>query len=61
MAAYNHLMPTNGRNCRGKTFPDDNVEVFGAGGANSLHPDGVDVAMSDGSVRFVKATVSMPT
>lgn len=28
--------------------------------ASSLHPGGVNVAMADGSCRFVKATVSMP-
>lgn len=54
-------MPPNGRNCLSYPVSQYNVDVFGAGGANSLHPGGVNVAMTDGSVRFVKSTIGMPT
>ena len=61
VAVYNHLMPPNGRNCQSVAVSNYNVDVFGAAGANSNHPGGVNVSMSDGSVKFIKSTISMPT
>ena len=58
---YNHVMPPNGRNCQGYPISSYNVDIFGAGGANSNHPGGVNVGMTDGSVRFIKDSINLPT
>jgi prepilin-type processing-associated H-X9-DG protein len=52
--AYSHCMPPNGKLC---TAGNDN---FGAVAypANSRHPGGVNVGFGDGSVKFIKATIS---
>ncbi len=54
---YNHTMPPNGKFC---SSGNDN---FGAVAypATSVHPGGVNVCFADGSVRFVKETVSPQT
>jgi len=62
--AYNHMMPPNSVSCQNPA-----TEYFGnwltfvgpSGGAPPMsnHPGGVNVAFSDGSVKFVKDTVSL--
>ncbi len=63
VAVYNHLMPPNGRNCISVdlSYQQENVDVFGTAGPSSNHPGGVNVAMTDGSVKFIKSTISLPT
>ena len=50
---YNHVMPPNTWSCN-----DSNVNDAAASTASSNHSGGVNVCMCDGSVRFVKQTVS---
>jgi prepilin-type N-terminal cleavage/methylation domain-containing protein/prepilin-type processing-associated H-X9-DG protein len=52
--AYNHAMPPNSKLC---TAGNDNYDTV-AYGPLSYHPGGVNVTMADGSVRFVKSTIS---
>jgi prepilin-type N-terminal cleavage/methylation domain-containing protein/prepilin-type processing-associated H-X9-DG protein len=51
---YYHGSPPNSRSCM---FPPQRISTT----ANSRHPGGVNVTMGDGSVRFFKSTVSLPT
>ena len=56
---YNHIMPPNLWSC-----DDSNnswVNDAAAATASSRHGGGVNVLMADGSVRFIKSTVSPPT
>jgi prepilin-type N-terminal cleavage/methylation domain-containing protein/prepilin-type processing-associated H-X9-DG protein len=55
---YNHVMPPNSPNCDGD---DDDAGRQTAYAASSRHPGGVNVLMCDGSVRFVKSTISNTT
>jgi len=56
---YSHVMPPNAKACffRYDTFRSDHTIV----GAGSRHPGGVNVAFLDGSVHFVKDSVSAAT
>jgi prepilin-type N-terminal cleavage/methylation domain-containing protein/prepilin-type processing-associated H-X9-DG protein len=51
---YYHGSPPNARSCM---FPPSRISTT----ANSRHPGGVNVTLADGSVRFVKTSVSLPT
>jgi prepilin-type N-terminal cleavage/methylation domain-containing protein/prepilin-type processing-associated H-X9-DG protein len=59
-SAYNHVMPPNSVSCvfGWLSTGADNHHVQGAVTATSAHAGGVNVGMLDGSVRFVKNTVS---
>ncbi|WZO97595.1 DUF1559 domain-containing protein [Isosphaeraceae bacterium EP7] len=61
--AYNHWMPPNSAGCYNAA--DGNTEQWGnindAQPPSSNHPGGVNMAMADGSVKFIKDTVSVPT
>ena len=52
--AYWHAGPPNSRSCM---FPPSRIMTT----ANSAHPGGVNVALADGSVRFVKDAVTINT
>jgi prepilin-type N-terminal cleavage/methylation domain-containing protein/prepilin-type processing-associated H-X9-DG protein len=58
---YNHFMPPNTILC---AAPSDTSggwgSLWGAITAASRHPGGVNVGMADGSVRFMKNSVSLP-
>jgi prepilin-type processing-associated H-X9-DG protein len=56
---YSHIMPPNNHSCNygAARWGGDSGGAFTA---TSRHPGGVNVCMSDGSVRFVKSTVSPP-
>lgn len=51
---YYHVLPPNTRSCM---FPPGRIATT----AGSRHPGGVQVAMCDGSVRFVSQTVNLAT
>jgi prepilin-type N-terminal cleavage/methylation domain-containing protein/prepilin-type processing-associated H-X9-DG protein len=51
---YYHGSPPNSRSCM---FPPQRISTT----ANSRHPDGVNVCMADGSVRFFKSSVNLAT
>jgi prepilin-type N-terminal cleavage/methylation domain-containing protein/prepilin-type processing-associated H-X9-DG protein len=53
---YCHLMPPNSKYC---TAGNENY-LEQAFGASSRHPGGVNMAFCDGSVKFIKNTISVP-
>ena len=56
---YNHVMPPNAWSCDfGADNSDSDSDAITAG---SRHAGGVNCLMLDGSVRFVKGTISLPT
>ena len=62
--AYQHFMTPNGNSCY--TASDSNGgNIWGGTSsmitATSNHPGGVNVCMTDGSVKFIKDTISPPT
>jgi prepilin-type processing-associated H-X9-DG protein len=59
---YNHVGGPNSRQCSSQTDPNGvGLDVFGTSNATSLHPGGINVAMTDGSVRFVKEQINLIT
>src|SRR5262249_57919134 len=54
---YTHYWPINPRK---KTSNNPGIDQAGAfvNGASSFHPDGINVAFVDGSVRFIKDTIN---
>jgi prepilin-type N-terminal cleavage/methylation domain-containing protein/prepilin-type processing-associated H-X9-DG protein len=56
---YNHVMPPNRFNCGfgGANSDSDDDAIT----ASSRHPGGVNVALCDGSVRFIKSSISPVT
>jgi len=62
--AYTHVGSPNSISCTNSVDQGGWLSFTGPLGSappNSNHPGGVNMAMSDGSVRFVKDTVSLPT
>jgi len=58
--AYSHVMTPNGVSCTNQATEDPGTYRTGIT-AGSFHPGGVNVGMADGSVRFIKDTISAPT
>lgn len=58
--SYNHVGPPNGKTCAGTGFPGTMANMPMQVPPSSFHPGGVNVLMGDGSVRFIKSTVSLP-
>jgi prepilin-type N-terminal cleavage/methylation domain-containing protein/prepilin-type processing-associated H-X9-DG protein len=58
---YNHVTPPNSRQCGNAQVNSWGLDVYGTDPPTSLHPGGVNVAMTDGSVRFVKESVNVTT
>ena len=61
---YNHFGSPNSRSCASGATQSWNtwgLDAFGIAPPNSNHPGGVNMAMCDGSVRFTKDTVNLPT
>jgi prepilin-type N-terminal cleavage/methylation domain-containing protein/prepilin-type processing-associated H-X9-DG protein len=52
--SYWHSGPPNSRSCM---FPPSRISTT----ANSRHPGGVNLGLADGSVRFIKSTINLPT
>jgi prepilin-type N-terminal cleavage/methylation domain-containing protein/prepilin-type processing-associated H-X9-DG protein len=59
--AYNHVAPPNAQTCAGLGFSGNMANMPMQVPPSSRHPGGVNVAMGDGSVKFIKSGVSLPT
>ncbi len=62
LSSYVHWTPPNTPPCQNPSDPVALVGYigpYGAPSANSMHPGGVNVCFSDGSVHFVKSSVSL--
>ena len=59
--AYNHVAPPNSKTCAGLGFSGNMANMPMQVPPSSRHPGGVNVMMGDGSVKFVKSTVSVAT
>jgi prepilin-type N-terminal cleavage/methylation domain-containing protein/prepilin-type processing-associated H-X9-DG protein len=58
---YNHVAGPNARTCASLGFPGSMANMAMQVPPSSRHPGGVNVLLGDGSVRFIKDTVSLPT
>ena len=58
---YNHVAPPNTFACAGIPFPGSMANMSDQVPPSSYHPGGVNVLMGDGSVRFIRDGVSLPT
>jgi len=56
---YNHVGTPNSRQCQSSyNINSWGMDVYGSASPNSLHPGGVNVGFADGSVRFIKDSIS---
>jgi prepilin-type N-terminal cleavage/methylation domain-containing protein/prepilin-type processing-associated H-X9-DG protein len=63
-AFYNHLGPPNSKACSNAPTSSGNtwgLDVWGTTPPNSQHPGGVNMGMADGSVKFIKDSIGLPT
>jgi prepilin-type N-terminal cleavage/methylation domain-containing protein/prepilin-type processing-associated H-X9-DG protein len=62
LSSYVHWTVPNTPPCINPSDPSvqDFIGPYGAPSANSLHPGGVNVCFADGSVHFVKSSISLP-
>ncbi len=59
--AYNHVATPNGPTCAGLGFPGNMANMPMQVPPSSRHPGGVNTMMGDGSIRFLKNSVSLTT
>ncbi|WP_165066421.1 DUF1559 domain-containing protein [Paludisphaera rhizosphaerae] len=59
--AYNHVAPPNGKTCAGTGYPGTMANMPMQVPPSSQHPGGVSMLMGDGTVRFIKNSVSLST
>jgi prepilin-type N-terminal cleavage/methylation domain-containing protein/prepilin-type processing-associated H-X9-DG protein len=57
--AYSHVNTPNGISCMAENYPPG--QAIDAMSPSSNHPGGVNACMADGSVRYIKDTVAIPT
>jgi prepilin-type N-terminal cleavage/methylation domain-containing protein/prepilin-type processing-associated H-X9-DG protein len=56
---YNHVGTPNTRQCQSSSKIDSwGMDVYGTASPNSYHPGGVNVCFGDGSVKFIKESIS---
>jgi prepilin-type N-terminal cleavage/methylation domain-containing protein/prepilin-type processing-associated H-X9-DG protein len=58
---YNHVAPPNQTSCAAPNYPGNMANMAMQVPPSSRHPGGANVAMGDGSVRFIKNSVSLQT
>lgn len=58
---YNHVSTPNSRTCGAIPFPGSQVNMAMDVPASSNHPNGVNVVLCDGSVRYVSNAISLAT
>ena len=58
--AYNHVAPPNSQTCAGTGFPGTMANMPMQVPPSSRHAGGVNTLMGDGTVRFIKTSVSLP-
>ena len=56
---YNHVGGPNSRSCSNSPANPWDLDVWGTAPPTSNHPGGVNIAMSDGSAKYVKDTVNL--
>ncbi len=61
IGVYNHTGPPNSRSCANAPWNTWGEDVYGTAPPTSNHPGGVNVTMTDGSVRFIKDSVNLQT
>ena len=61
--SYNHFGPPNSLPCvnSSDTITQSWPSLLGSSSASSFHPGGVNVGFADGSVKFIKDTINLPT
>ena len=59
--SYNHVAPPNNRSCAAPNFPGNMANMAMQVPPSSRHPAGVNTLFGDGSVKFLKDTVSLAT
>jgi prepilin-type N-terminal cleavage/methylation domain-containing protein/prepilin-type processing-associated H-X9-DG protein len=60
-AMYNHVSAPNSRQCSNIALDQVGLDVYGTSPPTSFHPGGVNVAMADGSVRFIREQINLYT
>jgi prepilin-type N-terminal cleavage/methylation domain-containing protein/prepilin-type processing-associated H-X9-DG protein len=58
---YIHTGTPNSRNCGANFIAEWGQDFWGTSNASSLHPGGVNACFADGSVRFIKDSISQAT